>query len=116
MSMQFSYIEKNGTLVEKARLAYLLKGTSPVKDVVSELFTGQGEDGGWPAKWSHNISSLDATCFHLAQAEQLGLTTAAKPIQAALRFLVRRQSLDGSWDEETKIAQWTPSYLKAREN
>ena len=112
MSMQFSYIDKYGTPVEKARLAYLLNGTPPSGDVVSEAFAGQVEDGGWPAKWSHNTSSLDATCFRLAQAEQLGLTVAVKPIQAALRFLVRRQSLDGSWDEESKIAQWTPSHLR----
>jgi len=112
MSMQFSYIEKHGNPVEKARLAFLLKGTPPSREVVSELFADQCEDGGWPAKWSHNTSSLDATCFRLAQAEQLGLTTAAKQIQTALRFLVRRQSLDGSWDEESRIAQWTPSYLK----
>lgn len=112
MSMQFTYIEKYGTPIEKARLAFLLKGTPPSRDVVSELFAGQVEDGGWPAKWSHNTSSLDATCFHLAQAEQLGLTKAEKPIQVALRFLVRRQSLDGSWDEESKIAQWTPNYQK----
>lgn len=110
--MQFSYIEKNGTPVEKARLAYLLNGTAPSKDVVAQLFADQNPDGGWPAKWSHNASSLDATCFHLAQAEQLGLTITALPIQAALRFLVRRQSLDGSWDEESSIAQWTPVYLK----
>ena len=112
MSMQLTYIDKHGTPIEKARLTYLLNGTPPSINVVAELFSGQCEDGGWSAKWSHKNSSLDATCFRLAQAEQLGLTSESKPIQAALRFLVRRQSLDGSWDEESALAQWTPSYLK----
>lgn len=112
MNMQFSHIEKNGTQLEKARLAYLLKGTAPSREVVSELFADQNEDGGWPAKWSQKSSSLDSTCFRLAQAEQLGLTINAKPILTALRFLVRRQSLDGSWDEDSRITQSTPNYLK----
>jgi hypothetical protein len=110
--MQFSYIEKHGTPVEKARLAYLLNGTPPGKNVVAELFAAQCEDGGWPANWSHDTSSLDATCFHLAQAEQLGLTITEKPIQAAVRYLIRHQSLDGSWDEDRSLAQWAPRYLK----
>ncbi|MBN2258413.1 MAG: terpene cyclase/mutase family protein, partial [Anaerolineaceae bacterium] len=72
----------------------------------------QNEDGGFPAKWSHNISSLDATCFRLAQAEQLGLTMAEKPIQTAVRYLVRRQSLDGSWEEDVSLSPYAPKYLK----
>jgi hypothetical protein len=48
----------------------------------------------------------------LTQAEQLGLTLNEKPIELAIRFLVRRQSLDGSWDESTSLSNWAPTYLK----
>jgi hypothetical protein len=112
MTMQISYVEKHGNPVEKARLAFLLNGTSPSKQVIQEFFAGQGEDGGWPAKWSHNLSSLDATCFHLAQAEQLGLAGSDKSILAAIRFLVRHQSLDGSWDKDASISRYAPERLK----
>ena len=110
--MQFTYIEKYGTLVEKARLAYLLNGTTPTKNVSDELFKGQNSDGGWTSKWSNPTSSLDATCYHLAQAEQLGLGVDAQPVSDALRFLIRRQSLDGSWEEEAALSDHAPPYLK----
>ena len=55
---------------------------------------------------------LDATCFRLAQAEQLGLSLEQKPIELAIRYLVRRQSLDGSWEEAESFANWAPEYLK----
>ncbi len=110
--MQLTYIEKYGSAVEKARLAFILHGTPPSKIIVKELFANQCEDGGWPAKWSHKLSSLDSTCFHLAQAEQLGLTAAEKPLQNALRFLVRHQSLDGSWDKDASISKYAPERLK----
>ncbi|MGA9396751.1 MAG: hypothetical protein WBV22_00710 [Anaerolineaceae bacterium] len=112
MTMQLTYIEKHGSPVEKARLAYVLNGTPPSNNIVADLFAGQCLDGGWPAKWSHKLSSLDATCFHLAQAEQLGLTASEKPISDALRFLVRRQSLDGSWDKDASISSYAPERLK----
>jgi hypothetical protein len=112
MNMQYTYIEKYGSAIEKARLAFLLKGTPPSKSILKELFSGQCEDGGWPAKWSHSQSSLDATCFRLAQAEQLGLSLQQKPIELAIRYLVRRQSLDGSWEESPSLAGWAPQHLK----
>jgi hypothetical protein len=112
MSMQYTYIEKYGSAVEKARLAFLLMGTTPSNNVIKDFFSGQCDDGGWPAKWSHGHSSLDATCFRLAQAEQLGLTLEQKPIELAIRYLVRRQSLDGSWEESESLASWAPEYLK----
>lgn len=111
--MQLTSVEKHGTIVEKARLIYLLNGTPPSKTVIHECFAGQNKDGGWPAKWSHELSSLDATCFHLAQAEQLGLTTSEKPIQEALRFLVRHQSLDGSWDKDAAVSKYAPRKIEA---
>jgi hypothetical protein len=112
MSMQYTYIEKYGSAIEKARLAFLLKGTPPSKKIIEDLLSGQCDDGGWPAKWSHGQSSLDATCFRLAQAEQLGLSKKQKPIELAIRYLVRRQSLDGSWEEAESLASWAPKYLK----
>jgi hypothetical protein len=110
--MQFPYLEHHATPLELACLAFILDGKIPSKWVIESLFIDQNPDGGWPARWSQRISSLDATCFHIALAEQLGLTTIEMRLQAALRFLAVHQSLDGSWDESQSLVQWAPQYLK----
>lgn len=68
------FIKMNGNGVEQARLNYVLSNERPSEEITTKLFTGQRLDGGWPPFWADDYSSLDATCFRLAQAEQLGLT------------------------------------------
>ncbi len=61
------FIRKYGNMVEVARLEVLLNDLSPPSEVIELLEGRQNPDGGWPAFWSAGRSSLDATCFHLAQ-------------------------------------------------
>ncbi|MCL6559454.1 MAG: terpene cyclase/mutase family protein [Firmicutes bacterium] len=106
------FVRRNGSEVEQARLQFLLKGERPSQDVVAKLFAGQRPDGGWPPSWASDYTSLDATCFRLAQAEQLGITASDATAAHAVRFLAQRQSADGSWEEDERVAAVAPSWAK----
>lgn len=106
-----TYIRANGNAVEQARLSYALDGSAPPPDVRLRLFADQREDGGWSPFWASDYSSLDATCFHLAQAEQLGITTTDAAVQRALALLAQRQRKDGSWEEDAEQAELAPHWV-----
>ncbi len=114
-----TFARSTGNPVEQARLQYVLDGSIPPPEVRLQLFAGQREDGGWSPFWAPNYSSLDATCFRLAQAQQLGISTADAAVQRALALLAHRQRPDGSWEEDAEVADlaphWvTPGVLEAR--
>jgi len=94
-----AFVQENGGPLNLARLAYLLDNQPADASIASQLLSLQRPDGGWEPFWATGYSSLDATCFRLAQAEALGLTAAHPDIERALQFLVQRQSPDGSWEE-----------------
>jgi hypothetical protein len=78
----------------------------------SLCLAGQREDGGWPPPWTHEYSSLDATCFRLAQGEGLGIGFLEPAFAHAAAFLRARQRQDGSWEEDEALAAVTPSWVK----
>ena len=82
-----AYVNERGTAVERARLRYLLHGESAPADVREQFERGQRGDGGWSPPWAGDYSSVDATCFQLAQADQLGLDRRAPLFIDAVRFL-----------------------------
>jgi len=106
-----AFVRSAGNAVELARLRYALEGSVPPPEVRTQVLADQREDGGWSPFWAPDYSSLDATCFRLAQAEQLGLTPADAAIQRALAFLARRQRQDGSWEEDAKMAEQAPPWV-----
>ncbi len=105
------FVRRAGTPSEQARLDYLLSGRSLGATVVAVL-TGQRADGGFSPPWSPNYSSIDATCFRLAQAEQAGLHPNQPELSSVVAFLVRRQSCDGSWEEDVAQAAFAPHWAK----
>jgi len=109
------FIRNNGNEVEHARLNYILANERPSEEVTADLFANQRSDGGWPPFWANDYSSLDATCFRLAQAEQLGITEAETAVNRAVKFLIKRQSPDGSWEEDEKDADSAPPWAKPGE-
>jgi len=105
-----AFIRGKGNEVEQARLNYVLRDEQPPPEVVAGLFAGQRPDGGWSPFWANDYTSLDATCFRLAQAEQLGLTKRENAVAHAIHFLVQRQSPDGSWEEDKRVAGVAPPW------
>lgn len=105
-----AYIQNEGQPVEHARLAAILHGEPPSDQHVAELTAGQRDDGGWSPFWAADYSSVDATCFRLAQAEQLGLDTNTESIQRAVAFLKSRQHPDGYWEEDESVAESPPPW------
>lgn len=107
-----AFVQSQGNEVEQARLRYILFDERPSQNVVANLFVGQRPDGGWSPFWANDYSSLDATCFRLAQAEQLGVPGDETAIIRAVRFLAQRQTPDGSWEEDESYAHSAPSWAK----
>jgi hypothetical protein len=110
-----SFVMKRGTIEERARLQHILTGEAPSRVVIEALLVGQRADGGWPAFWATDYSSLDATCFRLSQAEQIGLRDSDFRISQALGFLSSRQNPDGSFEEDSKFRDSAPPWAKPGE-
>jgi len=103
-----AYVNERGTAVEQARLRYLLRGEPAPVDVREQLERSQRNDGGWAPQWAPEYSSLDATCYQLAQADQLGIDRRSSLVIDAVRFLAERQAVDGYWEEEPEVADVAP--------
>jgi hypothetical protein len=106
------FVRSRGNIVEQARLKYLLDNERPSSEAVNTLLAGQRPDGGWPPFWAPDYSSLDATCFRLAQAEQMGLFSSEIAIDRAVQFLIQRQQPDGSWEEDESLAAVAPVWAR----
>ncbi|PWT75201.1 MAG: squalene--hopene cyclase [Chloroflexi bacterium] len=107
-----TFVRSAGDLIEQACLDYLLDSVPPPETVTQQLFQDQREDGGCSPFWAPDYSSLDATCFHLAQAEQLGIATGDAAVRRALSFLAYRQRQDGSWEEDETLAEQAPPWAR----
>jgi hypothetical protein len=103
------FIRAHGTPLELARLSVLEGGTAST-EVLVEFQASQRKDGGFPPFWAPDYSSLDAACFRLAQAQQLGIPMEAPVVAAVMRFLAGRQKADGSWEEEASNAAKAPPW------
>ena len=106
------FVRGRGGPADLARLAYTLDGAAPAPAVVDALLAGQWPDGGWAPFWAPDSAGLDATCYRLAQADQLGMGAADSRIAAALRFLAGRQRPDGSWEEDATLADRAPPWAQ----
>ena len=103
------FVRSYGTALERARLNRLMGSCDGIPEAVEELENCQRADGGWASFWAQDASSVDATCFRLAQCEQLGLTTNAM-IRGAIAFLATRQQPDGSLEEQPELASLAPPW------
>jgi hypothetical protein len=107
-----AYLYGRTNPAEQARLDYLLHNTPPAPAAVEQLLNGQRPDGGWSPFWAADYSSIDATCYRLAQADQMGLSPSQPALGRALAFLAYRQHADGSWQEEAAVADQAPPWAK----
>lgn len=104
------FIQTNGNDVEQARLARILTGEKPPREMIVKLFAGQRLDGGWSPFWAPDYSSIDATCYRLAQADQLGVGMDYPAAQQACLFLAKQQQVDGRLEESATVADVAPPW------
>jgi hypothetical protein len=104
------FVVARGDAVDRARLSSLRSSVSPPEDVIANVEAGQLANGGWPAG-DLTVASIDATCFRLAEIDDLnGLGRPAA--KRALTFLANRQRLDGSWEEDQALAESAPPWAR----
>ena len=106
-----AFVEANGDALERGRLNCIIHNGAPPAEALEALREGQGPDGGWPAYWSGEESSLDATCFRIDQAEDLG-APAAELVARGLHFIAARQDDDGTWEESAELVAAAPSWAR----
>jgi len=105
------FVVARGDAVDRARLSHLRTGAFPSADVYEHVEMGQAPTGGWPAQWTADVASVDATCFRLAELDDLsGLTRPAA--KRALDWLAARQRLDGCWEEDAALADVAPPWAR----
>ena len=111
-TLAVNFINENGAQVEHARLEYTLHGIQPPAEIVDLFSSDQNPDGSWSPFWAPGYSSLDATCFHLAQAYQLGIDQQAPPWIKAILFVSERRNDDGTWEEDISIRESAPPWVE----
>jgi hypothetical protein len=103
------FVVARGDAVDRARLSYLRTGSTPAEDVFDHIERGQMSTGGWPAKPDEPTASVDATCFRLAELDDLAGLSRPAAVRA-LRWLVARQRPDGCWEEDRSLAGSAPPW------
>jgi hypothetical protein len=103
------YVVAHGDPVERARLSYLRAGTPPPAAALERIEIGQTPAGGWPAAGDGSIPSVDATCFRLAELDDLG-GLHGPPVDRALAWLASVQRPDGTWQEDESLAAEAPPW------
>jgi hypothetical protein len=105
------FVVARGDQVDRARLSWLRSELPPPPDTVAKVEMGQSPEGGWPAFWAGDVASLDATCFRLAELDDLGALE--RPAAgAAFRWLASRQRPDGTWQEDESLAGSAPPWAQ----
>lgn len=108
--LAINFIQQHGDAVAQAQLRWVLAGERPSQPIIASLFSGQQDDGGFAPFWAAEYSSVDATCYRLAQAAQLGLNASETAVADALRFLLWRQQADGRFEEAADVADSAPPW------
>ena len=103
------YVVAHGDVVERARLSFLRARTRPPQDVLDRIEQGQLPEGGWPATGVLALPSVDATCYRLAELDDLGAEHSPAG-RRAMAWLASSQRPDGSWEEDPALAAEAPQW------
>jgi hypothetical protein len=115
-----AFVCERGDELDRVRLNLILadgerEDDIPYHEVKRSVFQGQRPDGGWAPFWAPEYSSLDATCYRLAQGELTDLGLYHPECERALDFLAARQRPDGSWEEDESVRELAPPWAKPGE-
>ncbi|QOC90216.1 squalene--hopene cyclase [Micromonospora craniellae] len=105
------FVVAHGDTVERARLSWLRTGTPPPPETLDSAEVGQAPGGGWPASWGDEVASVDATCFRLAELDDLG-ALGRPAARRALDWLAAGQQRDGCWEEDPALAETAPEWAR----
>ncbi|WP_206024919.1 prenyltransferase/squalene oxidase repeat-containing protein [Micromonospora zingiberis] len=105
------FVVAHGDAVERARLSWLRNGTAPSAETLDSAEVGQTLGGGWPASWGDEVASVDATCFRLAELDDLGALS-RPAARRALDWLAAAQRQDGCWEEDAALADVAPEWAR----
>jgi hypothetical protein len=111
MDGAIGFIVAHGDPVDRARLSWLRTGTLPPSQILADAEIGSAPHGGWPAVWGGAVASVDATCFRLAELDDLG-ALGRPAARRALDWLASRQGPNGTWEEDESLARDAPSWAK----
>ncbi|MFK3981319.1 squalene--hopene cyclase [Micromonospora sp. NPDC050397] len=105
------FVVAHGDAVDRARLSWLRTGAEPPAEILADAEMGSAPEGGWPAVWGAGVASVDATCFRLAELDDLGALH-RPAARRALDWLAAGQRADGTWEEDESLAREAPSWAK----
>nr|WP_116511714.1 hypothetical protein [Micromonospora sp. B006] len=103
------FVVAHGDAVDRARLSRLRTGAPVPPGLLDAAESGQAPGGGWPAVLDGEVASIDATCFRLAELDDLG-ALGRPAARHALDWLAARQLPDGGWDEDPSLAGLAPEW------
>ncbi len=106
------FVQENGNELAQLQLAWIVDGERPSYADTFSLFADQRRGGGFAPYWATDYSSVDATCYRLAQAESLGMDFRQKEVSAAITFLLGRQQPSGRFNEDPRVATAAPKWLQ----
>jgi hypothetical protein len=116
VDLAVAFIRAHGTEFDRARVDLLLEnGALLSSEQRQRFYAGQRDDGGWPAFWAPDYSSVDATCFRFAQSESMWMGFGWPVMKRAETFLRSRQGEDGSWEEDWAVRELAPPWAKPGE-
>ncbi|MBB5116402.1 hypothetical protein FHU28_006241 [Micromonospora echinospora] len=103
------FVVAHGDAVDRARLSRLRTGAPVPPGLLDAAESGKAPGGGWPAVLDGEVASIDATCFRLAELDDLG-ALGRPAARHALDWLAARQLPDGGWDEDPSLAGLAPEW------
>ncbi|HEY6593142.1 MAG TPA: prenyltransferase/squalene oxidase repeat-containing protein [Asanoa sp.] len=103
------FVVAHGDAVDRARLSWLRAGQPPAPEILADVEIGQTPGGGWPALWGGQVASVDATCFRLAELDDLG-AIGRPAARRAMDWLATMQRPDGTWEEDPSLSGWAPPW------
>lgn len=105
LNAALQYVSEHGTILEQARLLYLLMDMEPSEEAYKKLIDSQNPDGGFPSRpRPGSRSAVDSTLTAIWQFDELGLMQ-LPAAQKALDFLRAMQQPDGGWDENPALPE-----------